>query len=137
MYAEMCREKESLILPLVMDLTNPSPGLGWGGKERQSLAERGPADVILALAFVHHIAIANNVPLESIANFMKSIGKSLIIEFVPKSDSQVKRLLANRDDIFPDYSQEGFEAAFGRHFKLMEVVEIASSQRRIYLMTKR
>ncbi len=62
------------VLPLVSDLTNPSPGLGWAGEERKSLAGRGPVDLILAVALVHHLAIGNNVPLPHIARFFARLG---------------------------------------------------------------
>ena len=68
------------------------------------MMERGPADMVFALALVHHLAISNNVPLKKIAEFFSQISNFLIIEFIPKSDSQVKRLLLTRDDIFDDYA---------------------------------
>jgi len=75
-----------------------------------SLIERGPADTVLALAFIHHLAIVNNLPFEKIAEFFAQISKFLIIEFVPKNDPQVKELLVTRDDIFPDYTQDVLKA---------------------------
>ena len=82
-----------------------------------SILERGPAEAVLALALVHHLAISNNVPLPMVASFFAGLCEHLVIEFVPKSDSQVKRLLAAREDIFPDYSREGFISAFEGPFK--------------------
>jgi ribosomal protein L11 methylase PrmA len=132
-----CRARgEKRLLPLVLDLTNPSPGLGWRNQERTSLLERGPADAILALALVHHLAIANNVPLDSVADFLARAGRWLVIEFVPKSDSQVQRLLANRQDIFPDYSVEGFERAFASRFITRRAEAVRDSERRLYLMER-
>jgi hypothetical protein len=125
--------EERKILPLVMDLTNPSPDLGWDFGERLSLASRGPADLVMALALVHHLAISNNVPLPMLASFFRKVGRRLLIEWVPKSDSQVQRLLASREDIFPDYTREGFEAAFELHFSLLERVAVADSERVLYL----
>ena len=80
------------------------------------LFERGPADAVLALALVHHLAIGNNVPLGMIAHCFARAGRHLLIEFVPKSDSQVARLLVTREDIFDEYTREEFERAFGEHF---------------------
>ena len=100
-YLECRKKEETRILPLLFDATNPSPGIGWQNRERMSFTERGPADTVLALALIHHLAISNNLPFSKIVNFFRDISKSLIIEFVPKSDSQVQRLLANREDIFP------------------------------------
>lgn len=122
------------LLPLLLDLTNPSPGLGWSSQERDSLLERGPVDCVMALALVHHIAISNNVPLEWIARFLARAGRKLIIEFVPKEDSQVQRLLSAREDIFPDYNEEGFEAAFGTAFTIERKEAVQGSKRTLYLM---
>jgi ribosomal protein L11 methylase PrmA len=122
------------ILPLLQDLTNPSSGIGWDGRERSSLQARGPADVAMALALIHHIAISNNVPLPRIAEFFAGICRYLVIEFVPKADSQVRRLLATRPDIFPDYTIEGFEAAFSARFTIVERRPIAESERTLYLL---
>jgi hypothetical protein len=124
-------------LPLRMDLTNPSPSLGWAHCERESLAGRGPADLVMALALVHHLAIANNVPLPAIADFFHRLGKSLVIEFVPKNDPQVQRLLQSREDIFDQYSQTAFEQAFERHFHVRESQPVRNEGRRLYLMHAR
>jgi ribosomal protein L11 methylase PrmA len=124
-------------LPLVLDLTNPSPAFGWASRERHSLTERGPADLVQALAVVHHLAISNNVPLARVAEYLASLGRALVIEFVPKSDSQVQRLLASREDIFPGYTPEGFEAAFGGYFTIEAAEPIRGSDRTLYLMRRR
>ena len=133
----MSRRGEDRLLPLLLDLTNPSPGLGWGNRERLSVIERGPADVVLALALVHHLAIGHNVPLAKVAEFLASVGRSLIIEFVPKTDSQVGRLLVVREDIFPDYTREGFEAAFATYFATEGIEPIAGTERVLYLLRRR
>lgn len=136
-YRTVRAQNERGILPLLLDFTNPSPGLGWAHRERMSLAERGPADVVMALALVHHLAIANNVPLQDVARFMAELGQTLVIEFVAKSDSQVQRLLRNRPDIFPDYTKDGFELAFGAHFQILEHARVADSDRWLYRMSRR
>ncbi len=136
-YRFVKEKKEENLLPLVVDLTNPSPALGWSNQERQSLQQRGPADMILALAVIHHLAISNNVPLPQLADYFAGLGTWLVIEFVPKSDSQVQRLLASRKDIFTDYNQETFEAVFSENYTIHESVAIRGSERRLYLMEKR
>jgi hypothetical protein len=133
-YRRVRADGETGILPLRMDLTNPSPALGWAHRERQSLEQRGPADALLALALVHHLAIGHNLPLERIAAYFARIGRSLVIEFVPKSDSQVQRMLRSRPDIFPAYTREGFEAAFQRSFRIESVEPVSGSERLLYLM---
>jgi hypothetical protein len=136
-YLECRRRNETAILPLLSDLTNPSPGIGWQNRERMSLTERGPADVVLALALIHHLAISNNTPFTKIADFLASICHSLIVEFVPKSDSQVQRLLATREDIFVNYTQQAFETEFARQFVLERSQPITKSERILYLMRRR
>jgi hypothetical protein len=117
-----------------MDLTNPSPALGWAHYERDSFASRAPADAAMALALIHHIAISNNVPLPAIADFFRRLARYLIIEFVPKQDPQVKRLLQNRDDIFDDFNQAAFEKAFEAHFDIRESHPVGSDGRQLYLL---
>ena len=136
-YRRARAEGETGILPLLLDLTNPSPAQGWAGRERLSLEERGPADAVMALALIHHLAIGHNLPLEQVARYLARIGRQLIIEFVPKSDSQVKRLLLSRPDIFPGYTKEGFEEAFGRHYIIDAVDRIEDSERWLYSMSPR
>ena len=136
-YQQMRSSKEKNILPLVQDLTNPSPSLGWLNRERDSLLERAPADMVFALAVIHHLAISNNVPLIEIAEFFHGLGKWLAIEFVPKSDSQVQKLLASRLDIFDEYTVEGFERYFAERFTIREKAAIAGSERFLYLMERK
>jgi hypothetical protein len=133
-YRQVKTEKNERLLPLLLDLTNPSPAIGWANRERDSFSGRGPAGLTLALAVIHHLAISNNVPLLQLADFFAEMGKWLVIEFVPKSDSQVRKLLASREDIFPDYTREGFEAAFSRRFRIYETVPVSESERVLYLM---
>jgi ribosomal protein L11 methylase PrmA len=130
-----CREANSdRVLPLRLDLTNPSAAIGWAGDERQSLAQRGPCDTALALALVHHLAIGNNVPLPRIAEFLAGVCRCLVIEWVPKEDPQVRRLLATRADIFLDYHREGFEAAVSRHFEIVNRAGVGDDGRVLYLL---
>lgn len=135
-YLECVDKKEGNILPLVLDLTNPSGGIGWENQERRSLLERGPADTVLALAFIHHLAISNNLSFGKIAGFFRKICHSLIIEFIPKNDSQVQRMLTTRDDIFSDYEQQVFEDIFGKYFTIQSSVKIKDSERTLYLLQR-
>jgi hypothetical protein len=135
-YLECKRSGDTRILPLLLDLANPSPGTGWSHTERASLVERGPADAVLCLALVHHLAIGHNLPLGKIAEFLAMLGPALVIEFVPKEDAQTQRLLATRRDIFDGYRQDAFEAAFGQFFRLRRSEQIRGTQRTLYLMQK-
>lgn len=133
-----CRQgNEKNILPLLLDLTNPSPNIGWANCERMTIVERNTADTVLALALIHHLAISNNVPLDRICRYFRSIGNSLIIEFVPKDDSQVERLLTSREDIFADYNRISFENTFSKHFDIRQAEKVQDSSRYIYMMVGR
>ncbi len=136
-YLTIKANQEKNLMPLVMDLTNPSPSIGWANQERDAFTSRGPVDMILVLALIHHLAISNNLPLESIADYFASISNWAVVEFVPKSDSQVKRLLATRKDIFDQYTEEGFEAAFTRVFKIAAKQSLTGSERTLYLLKKK
>ena len=135
-YLEAKKQKNRNILPLVIDLTNPSPSMGWNNEERSSLVQRGPADMILALALIHHLAISNNLPLEDVAEFMSRVGRYLVIEFVPKQDSQVQKLLASRKDIFPNYTLDGFIQAFSTRFTLRQQIPVEGTLRTLFLFEK-
>jgi SAM-dependent methyltransferase len=136
-YRQVKENNEQNLLPLVLDLANPSPSIGWQNRERDSFLQRGPADAVLALALVHHLAISNNVPLELVAEFFAGCGEWLIVEFVPKSDSQVQKLLRSREDIFSDYTRAGFESAFRQWFTIQSFSAIRDSERWLYLMKRK
>ncbi len=136
-YRQIKADKEDRLLPLVIDLTNPSPALGWQNQERASWIERGPADAVLALALIHHLAISNNVPLARIADFLAGLGEWLIIEFIPKTDSQVEKLLRSRKDIFDEYTREDFERIFQGRYDVQASSDLRNSERRVYLMRRK
>jgi len=125
------------ILPLLIDVNNPTPALGWHNQEREAILERPLPDTVLALALVHHLAIGNNLPFVKIAEFFAAVAGTLIIEFVPKSDRQAQLLLQSREDIFADYNLEKFEEDFGKFFLIKEKSGLADSDRLIYLMLRR
>lgn len=124
------------ILPLVLDLNNPSAGIGWANRERKSFTERGKTDLILALALIHHLSIANNIPFSYVAEFFADLTTWLIIEFVPKHDQQTQRLLVTREDIFTGYDQQSFEKAFQDFFTIEKQQQIAETGRTLYLMKR-
>lgn len=133
-YREGREHHDRLILPLVMDLNNPTPAIGWQLNERMSLPERGPADLVIALALIHHLVIGNNVPLEETAKFFANISRHLIIEFVPREDSQVQKMLETREDIFENYNIKHFRESFAKHFHIVDETVIEGSNRTVFLM---
>ena len=136
-YLKVKNTGETNITPLLLDLTNPSPNIGWANTERLSFINRGPVDMVFGLALIHHLAISNNVPLIRLADFFASICRYLVIEFVPKSDSQVKRLLVSREDIFKEYDIEHFEKDFEQYFLIENKFKIEGTERTLYLMRKK
>ncbi len=135
-YRQVKKQAPANILPLIQNLFTPSPAIGWGNSERESFLQRSSCDAVLALALIHHLAISNNVPLDNIAELFAKLSPWLIIEFVPRSDSQVKRLLATREDIFPDYTKEGFEVSIEQHFGIVKQQRVGDSERTLYLLKR-
>ena len=136
-YRAIRGEGRTDVLPLVLDVANPSPGLGWAGHERRSLLERADADVVLALALVHHLAISRNVPLPMLLGLFGDLAPWAIVEFVPREDPMVRRLLASRRDVFDDYTLDGFRDAAGERFEVVREEPIAESPRTLFLLRRR
>jgi len=136
-YLGIKADLEHNLVPLVLDLTNPSPAIGWRNQERLSISQRKTPDAVIALALVHHLAISNNVPLSSIAEYFRDLAPWLIIEFVPKNDSQVQKLLATREDIFPQYSVKGFEKVINNYFEIEKIERTEEPERYIYLLRRK
>ncbi len=122
---------------LVQNFANPSPRIGWAGMERRSFEDRGPADVVLALALIHHLAIGNQVPFSMMAPWFATLGQDCIIEFVPKEDVQVQRLLSARVEMFSGYSEEQFLLDFGECFEVVRRVPVAGQGRVLYWMRRK
>ena len=133
-----CKElNDRNLLPLLFDMVNPSPAIGWDNSERDSLSGRGKPELVFALALIHHLAISNNLPLERIAQYLAKYSPKLIIEFVPKNDSMVQQLLTTREDIFPDYTLENFLEIFKKYFSIIKHEKINGSYRHLYLMERK
>ena len=128
---------ETRILPLLQDLADPSPAIGWDLRERRSLFDRAEDATLLALALVHHLAIGRNVPLPMLSTTLARLGRELVIEWVPKEDPMVRRLLASREDVFPDYTQAGFEAAFERDWEILGSAPVEGTPRVMFRMRRR
>jgi len=126
------KEKGLNFLPLYQDFANPSPQQGWANVERKSLEVRGGADGLIALAFIHHLAIGRNIPLEILLNWIVSLSPYGVIEFVQKSDPKVKELLSFREDIFSDYNQKNFENHLSLRARIIQSEIVSSSGRILY-----
>ncbi len=137
LYNKIKTERITNILPMVADLSSPSPAIGWNNNERSSLTTRLKTDLVLALALVQHLAISCNLPLNMIAEWMKNMGEYLLIEFVPKTDDKLQLLLENRKDIFHDYNLARFKEIFGVHYNLLREEIVGKTGRVLFLMKRR
>ena len=137
LYKKTRKEKVKNINPLVATLNTPSPTIGWANTERSSLTHRLNADLILALALVHHLAISNNVPLLKIAEWFAGMGRYLLIEFVPKEDEKVKQLLLHRTDIFSEYDVANFKKDFGNYYNFIQELKVGDTGRVLFLMERK
>jgi hypothetical protein len=112
------------------------PSVGWRHSERDSLQDRGEVDLVMALALIHHLVISNNIPLSHIASYFSKFGEYLLIEFVPKEDSQVQHLLAHRKDIFTSYNLDGFKKSFSIYYEFLEDTMIKETHRHLFLLRR-
>jgi len=119
-------------LSLHMDAANPSPSQGWMQHERRGFGERVQGDAIIALAVVHHLAISKNLPLDQVVDWIISMAPQGVIEFVPKSDPMVQRLLSLREDIFADYDEESFRSIVGTRARIIKSSDVSSGGRTLY-----
>jgi SAM-dependent methyltransferase len=139
LYRRLREQGEHRVLPLVMDLADPSPGGGWGGTERASFAARGAGtDAVLALALVHHLAIGRNVPLPQVLDWLAGLGRLVVVEFVDPADPMAQRLLANKPaGMFGDYRLDVFERLFAERFTEVRREALPSGTRALFAGTPR
>jgi hypothetical protein len=135
-YVDAKRTGATRILPLLFDLFNPSPALGWMTEERDSIFNRANADVVIALALIHHLAVVGNQPLPNLATLFQRLSPWLIIEFVPETDPQFLRLIRQRQGIHHEYHRTRFEQCFSQHFQILRTEPVTQSGRILYLMRR-
>jgi fibrillarin-like rRNA methylase len=134
-----CKQKKiSNITTILSDIAQPTPGVGWNNAEHTSLFNRLNCDVVMALALLHHLCISKNVPLAFTAQLLAGITeKYAIVEFVPRSDAKIQQMLANREDIFDDYTEANFISSFQEHFQLVKSHQCLLSNRKIFLWRRK
>lgn len=125
------------VLPIVADLMNPPPAIGWGNQERPALLERIRTDLTMALALVHHLALGMNLPFSKMAETFSTISPWLLIEFVPKQDPKAQELIGHKRDIYADYDEQHFMTAFGEKYDLKESRTIGEMGRTLYLFRRK
>ena len=138
LYRSLRAEGDTKILPLVGNLADPSPGLGWRGLERRTLEDRGTPDLVLALALVHHVSITANIPLAEFLDWLQQLGATVVIEFPKREDPMVRRLLSGkRDGSNADYQHESFERLLNERFDVEHSETLPSDVRVLYLARPR
>ncbi|NDV26327.1 class I SAM-dependent methyltransferase [Desulfovibrio sp. JC010] len=138
-YREIKRLGLKKILPLVINIANPSSGIGWASCERESFGERCSVDFITALAVIHHLRITAGIPLAMQAEYFHSLlneNGTLCVEFIPKEDSQVQRMLGAREDVFHDYNEDVFIESYKQYFSIEESLPVENSLRKLFFMRK-
>jgi len=121
--------------PVVANLLNPTPAMGWGLRERRALLDRLPADCFLALALIHHLRITGGVPLPLILDQLFAIAPEGVIEWVGKDDAMVHHMLRLRSDVYDDYSLPVFESLLGQRARIVAVHATHAGNRRLYHVT--
>jgi hypothetical protein len=133
LFRALAEEGEESILPLHSDLADPSPALGWRGRERMPLEARGRPELVLCLALVHHLALSANVPLTELVDWLRSLDATVVVEFVTPDDPMAKRLLERKPPgTHPDYDRATFERLLGEAFTVERTEELASGARVLY-----
>ncbi|MBI2212517.1 MAG: methyltransferase [Acidobacteria bacterium] len=132
LHASLRQESRRDILPLVANVVDPSPGLGWRGRERLPAADRGRPGLTLCLALLHHLVLTGNVPLGEVVDWLGDLGGHLVIEFVEKRDPMAAMLLLNKIDNYSDYDRDGFEHHLSRRFELLDRLELGCGTRTLY-----
>jgi hypothetical protein len=135
-YQEARARGESRLLPLLLDLFNPSPGSGWRNQERASIFDRGRPEVVMALALIHHLAFTGNQPLDNLAEFFLTFAPWLVIEFIPETDPQVRSLSSRRQGAHHEYNRDRFETCFSKHFTIVQSEPVTESGRTLYLLRR-
>lgn len=136
LYQEVKKNNIQNILPLILDVANPSPSIGFHNQERAAFHDRIKTDLVAALALVHHLVIGKNISLPALAGYFNSIAPELIIEFVPKEDEKVQQMLSSRADTFPDYTEAQFEENFLQYFRVLSKKNVPGTHRVLYHMKK-
>ena len=137
LYRALKSGNASGILPLCVDLADPSPAQGWRGRERRRLEERAAPDFILALAVLHHLRLGAGVPTAELVDWLAALKAEAVVEFVAKEDPAARRLLARKADRYEDWTVSAFEAALSTRFETVKRSELASGRRVLYHLRPR
>ena len=132
LYLDLRREGRTNILPLLGDVADPSPALGWRGLERGPLRDRGAPDLILCLALIHHVTLGRNVPVAEFIEWLAGFGADVVVEFVSTDDPMVQRLTRNHSGARTDYSLDAVSRGLKQHFGSVTSEVLTSGMRTLF-----
>jgi SAM-dependent methyltransferase len=132
LYRQLRAKECTTILPLVVDVSDPSPNRGWRGLERHALVERGRPDLVLCLALLHHLVLSVGIPLREVVDWLAELCQHAVIEFVTRDDPMAQALLRHKDEQYADYSLPFFEQCFHERFELLYRETLGSGTRILY-----
>jgi len=134
LYREARDGRETNVIPLVMDLANPSPGQGWAGRERAPFAERRSPDMAFCLALIHHLRVSANVPVSLLAEWLRSLDATVIVEFVGRDDEMFAKLTENKHEDYADYTRENLHSEVEKHFTIENSLGLKGGKRELLLL---
>ena len=134
LYREAREGREQNVIPLVMDLANPSPDQGWAGRERAAFFERRSPDMAFCLALLHHLRVSANVPVLLLVEWLRSLHATIIVEFVNRDDEMFAKLVANKREDYADYTLENFQSELDKHFVVEDRMELKGGKRTLMLL---
>ncbi len=137
---KQARARKEPILPLVVDLARPTPATGWLNEECQPFMERlsGKVDCVLMLAVVHHLRVADGIPLAEVIGLAARLTSDIaVIEFVEPSDPMFARLARGREHLYSDYTRDAFERHCATVFEVVRSSPVKDAARWLYLLKKR
>ena len=120
------------VLPLLQNVSDPSPNWGWKNAERTDLQSRSKPDLVLCLALIHHVVITANIPLAEFVEWLAQLTDNLVIEYVSRKDDKVETLLRNKDDKYTDYSKESLLASLEKYFTIERQMDVNNGERTLF-----
>jgi hypothetical protein len=136
----LAADRDLDILPLVVDITRPTPSMGWRNRECLSFLDRAQAqfDLVMMLAVIHHMLITERIPLPEILNLAADLSRDcVLIEYVEPGDPMFRSLLRGRDRLYHHLSRDFFEASLAERFVVLESTRIEGLDRWLYLLRKK
>lgn len=127
------------ILPLVVDLVNPTPATGWENRENDSFLTRADQkfDLTMMLAVVHHVMIDGGINVSEILRVARQMTTQvLLIEYVDPTDEMFKKLLRGREELYLDFNKDAFQAELQKLFSTVKEIKSLKGGMRILFLAE-